>query len=342
MKKNLKEFYMAYISCPSCHKTVSSKASVCPYCGAKPISPEEKTPTIEFEEPKTAEERTAEVRTKKKKTAPATTTPKKAKTKKKIELPDKTVSNTVKRMIFQTIVSFIGYGIAFLLGGLVIDILEGLFAPALVLSTLKHTRAFLTGSALLVGIFAGSAGPIARGQYIPKEDAKKIVRAKALPLQWLSLVYLLPAIAAAIFYIISREKLMHVVESNVGTDKEILTLAISFSVCIYYAVFTLGSFIHVMMSRCPKCHHIDCKVKYGESDHTFESETVTRERTVAGSSYDVYTSSGTHVGTISGPDSTVTQQREITTEKWSVYWRCIHCGCSGSTKEDSVTKSSWK
>ena len=317
---------MAYIRCTSCQKTVSSKASKCPYCNAEIRLTDAKMPVSEGT-PK---------RTQKKKTS---TTP--TREEKKYKLPDKTASYTAKRFILHTIVSLIGYGIAFLLGGLVIDILEKLFAPALVLSTLKHTRAFLTGFALVVAMIAGGFGPIGKGAYVYGLKESEFVRARALPLQWLSFAYLIPSIGSLVFYLISREKLMHVVESNLGTDKEILTLAISFSICVYYAVFTFGSFGRVMSSRCPQCLHIDCKRKCGESAHTHTSETQQRERKVAGASYDVYTTSGTHVGTVQGPDSTVTESRTVTTESWNVSWQCIHCGYRGTTAESSVSKSKW-
>ena len=317
---------MAYISCSSCNKTVSSKAKKCPHCGASVLSTDAKAPT---EAPEAPVE-------KKKKASPKPRQPKKTPM-----LPDMTKKNTVVRFLLHTLVSVIGYGVAFLLGGLVIEILEELFAPALVLSTLKHTRAFLTGAAILFGFGVGALGPIGKGAYIDGEDAKKIIRARALPLQWLSLVYLLFSAGAVVFYLIFRAKLSHVVESNTGTDAEILTLAISFSAAVYYALYTLGSFLRVIASRCPKCRHIDCKVKVSESEHTFESETESRERTVAGASYDVYTTSGTHVGTVRGSDSTVTESRTVTTESWHVGWRCVHCGYTGETSEGTVHKTSW-
>lgn len=330
---------MAYIRCVSCQKTVSSKAAICPYCKMSPLSRDGKAPEV------SEEETPAEVTTgasgegesvrKKKKKSPAT--PKK----KKRELPDMTRAYATKRFLFHTIVSVIGYGVAFILAGLLIDILEDLFAPQLVLSTLKHTRAFLSGSALVFGFAVGGLGPIAKGSYLDAKEKKTIVRARALPLQWLSLVYLALGAVSLVVYFIFRARLPHVVENNVGTDKEILTLAISFSVAVYYAFYSLGTFIKVMFSRCPKCHYIDCKIKYGESDHTIQSEIETRERTVAGASYDVYTSSGTHVGTVTGPDSTVTQSRTVTTEDWSSFWRCELCGHCGATKEGTTSKTKW-
>lgn len=330
---------MAYIRCASCQKTVSSKATICPYCKMPPLSRDGKAPEV------SEEETPAEVTTgascegesvrKKKKKSPAT--PKK----KKRELPDMTRSNTIKRFLLHTLCSVIGYGVAFVLAGLLIEILEELFAPQLVLSTLKHTRAFLTGSAIVLGFALGACGPMAHGAYRKAEEKKSIIRARALPLQWLSLVYVAFGAIALVLYFVFRAKLPHVVENNVGTDKEILTLAISFSVAIYYALYALGSFINVIIARCPQCHHIDCKIKYGESEHAFSEQTETRERKVAGASYDVYTTSGTHVGTITGSDSTVEESRTVTTEDWSSYWRCAICGHCGQTKESDTHKSSW-
>ncbi len=324
---------MAYIRCASCNRTLSSKSTKCPYCGASPLKTDNKSPVGTPVTERPTELTPPPVRKKKKTSA--------SPSKKKPELPDMTAKNTVTRFIWHTVVSVIGYGIAFLLAGLLIDLLEDLFAPALVLSTLKHTRAFMSGSAIIFGFAVGGLGPIGKGSYIEKIDAPKIIRARALPLQWLSLSYLLLCAGAVVFYIISRAQLPHVVESNFGTDKEILTLAISFSVAVYYAFYTLGTFIKVIASRCPRCHHIDCKVKYGESAHTTRSETEQRERTVAGASYDVYTTSGVHVGTVQGSDSTVTETRTVTTEEWQVSWRCAHCGYCGESHEGKVAKTKW-
>ncbi len=257
----------------------------------------------------------------------------------KYRLPDTTASSCAKRFILHTLLSLIGFGVAFILGGLVIEVLEELFAPALSLATVKHTTIFMSCAAFVVALVCGLVGPIAVHDF-SKENSYKIVRARPRPFYICSLLYVLIAVSSLVYHIILRTRYSSEI-SAITDESAILSLSLSFAGIIYYLTYTIFTILHIKGAVCSSCGHISCLVKIGESSHTKTEDIETRERTYGGQSYDVYTSGGTYVGTATGPDTTVTENRTVTTESWSDYFECAHCKHRSAAVASKKEKGRW-
>ena len=318
---------MAFISCPKCKKTISDKVESCPHCG---------TPKSEFQAPAGAK-RASKASPAPKKTSPAADAPKTKKAPAMQSYADQTASETVKRFLFHTVVAIIGFGIAYLLGGLAVDLLEDTLS--LNLSTVSAVTLFMTIAAVIVAVIAGVGGPIATADYSPEEKGK-IVRARPKPLHLCCILYYVLAAVGFFIYFSLRKEYAEQLDSVVD-EKIILSLALSLAGAVYLAVFGLCSNLHVLGATCRKCGHVSCRVKIGESTHKSETSVETRERTYGGASYDVYDSSGAHIGTATGPDTTATERRTVTTEHWDEYFECHFCKHHSSAKASKTTKESW-
>ena len=313
---------MANKICPSCGRECSPRAKKCAGCGAL-------IDTVASQ--KDIEGTPAGTATIVKPVPSASKAP-------KYKLPDKTASSCAGRFALHTLLSVLGFGVAFLLGGLVIDILEDLFAPEVSLATFMHTAIFMSCSAAIVALICGIVGPIATYDYT-KENSYKIVRARPRPFYLCALSYLAISVAALVYHLILRARYADQI-STTSEANIILPLALSLAAAIYYLVYTVTSLLHIKGAVCTSCGHVSCKIKIGESQHGKTEKYETRQRTYAGASYDVY-SGGTHVGTITGPDTTVTESRKVTTETWDEYFECIHCkhrSTSGASKKE---KEKW-
>jgi len=112
----------------------------------------------------------------------------KIKTTQKFSGIDYTKSNTTKRFIYQLLASIICAGIAFILGGLIVYIIQELLA-GLTLNLLVITMIVMAISSVIVGSALGIVGPItlSQGAYVKKENQGFIVKAKSKPLKILSL-----------------------------------------------------------------------------------------------------------------------------------------------------------
>lgn len=342
MDTSERSFSMAYITCPSCNKTITNKTPFCRYCG----SAHGMTPTALTGKPSARSRASTGAaptqgdapkvpRAPRKKTA--TSAPRMPK------LPDQTQQNTVRRFILHAIVSVIGVALAAVLGMLLGELGIKLFE--LISSEIDAFVVMLIFSfigAAIAGLIVGVAGPIAKESFRPEADKPFIIYAKAAPLKKLSFAYYaFFAIALALFLYFQVE-LGEQVKELLGSDaKEYYFYFIAYCAAVYYLVFPLASYLHVCFASCPACGCIDCKIKIGESAHESTTQEQTRERTYAGASYDVYTTDGTHVGTVRGSDSTVTETREVTTESWQNIYRCVICGKEGSEKEFKTTKTKW-
>lgn len=332
---------MAYITCPSCNKRITDKTPFCRFCGkAHGVTPQ---PT----QKKTVE--TGEADASSLTASPEIPAPPKAPRKRVAEpkmpkLPDQTTYNTIRRFILHAIVSVVGIALAAVLGMVLGELgVKACVAISSEIDVFVVMMVLCSIGAAVAALIVGVAGPIAKESFRPAEDKPFIIYAKAAPLKKLSFAYYVFFAAALAVFVCFQIKYGEQVKGLLGSDaKEYYAYFIAYSAAVYYLIFPLATLLHVGFASCPACGCIDCKIKIGESEHTSEVATQTRQRTYAGSSYDVYTSDGTHVGTIRGQDSTVEETREVTTEGWENIFRCEICGKTGSEKEFKTTKSSWR
>ena len=160
---------------------------------------------------------------------------------------------------------------------------------------------FLGCVAGLTGVIAGYKGPIG----IKRKKAHKIMKAKP------GLLYL-----GCILFVIFAGLLFVIFPSR---------LEISITFAAYALLFAVGSMFKIRSCTCKKCRHVNCLVKKNEYYNSIETKIQTRTRNYSGTSYDVYSSDGSHIGTARGPSTSGTERREVKKGIWTTYFECVHC-----------------
>ncbi len=112
-------------------------------------------------------------------------------------------------------------------------------------------------------------------------------------------------------------------------------------VTAFYIIFFVTSILNISMNKCAKCGYVNCFIKVGESSHNYKHGTDYKYDSYD-NNYNHYTSSGTHIGTVSGyGGSYISQERKITKETWDSYYECYHCNNEDTVSESKVTKEEW-
>lgn len=242
-----------------------------------------------------------------------------------VNATDRTKSATIKNFIILTVFLAIALGIVYCVR----------FLGILISSYVVMTVIFCIAS-ILLGILFGLV--IGLNSYEKKEDAKSIVYARPKPLRIASLSFILPGVAFLVMFVL---KLMErEARPTSFTEDELAPVFLGMAICAL--VFSIFVQIGISMATCPQCGAFRSYVEDGKSDVKTTTRTESKDVTYSGASYDVYDSSGAHVGTARGSDSHAKLHRTITTHEWNVYCKCVFCGRTKNVKESKTEKSKWE
>ncbi len=169
----------------------------------------------------------------------------------------------------------------------------------------------------ITGLIAGYKGPIG----VKRKKARKIMKAKPIALYIGCILYI---ILAGLVYVSFPSR-----------------LEISIPFVAYSLLFAVGSMFKIKACTCKKCKHVNCFVKKNEYYNLNETKIQTRTRNYSGTSYDVYSSDGSHIGTARGPSTSGTERREVKKETWTVYYECVHCKNLIKKENHTTTYGEW-
>lgn len=252
------------------------------------------------------------------------------------------VLHILYRLILHTIISLIAVTIAGLLGVLIIFIanliLEFFGMGVHEIRWIMYIA--ISAIAGFSGFISGTFGPIT----VHYKRYHKIPKIRPWMLYIASLIYLAIVIVTVTNLIpnLISEETDTVTKFSNGAftyfkESPLVLLCISVFYLLFF-IFTIGN---INLNKCFKCGCVNCYIRTGTSDHNTRTGKDYKYDSYD-NNYNVYSSGGSHLGTVSGYGGTyVYKERDITKKTWKEHYECYHCNDRTTINMSDVTKSEW-